>query len=620
MSRAAQCKMHSLGSEAATGCAFNGLLMGGMVMGRLFSKSEGKNKSGSSLEAFLSSLTYEGVLDTYGNASEENLRLPSAITMNVLLTTNTMVAGIIKMIREQEKKFSLKVRTLPYDSMAFEVAAYCHAYLEWCNQSGDDSSFFEDTPFSEALNVSSIMISSFVTKKMSPALPESALWQRSASYLMYLNLSLEEAMAEFEGNLKYAILQGEPRKSKDKHVNANVSFAVDIALKMAIRIDHQTVLSSLFKSSGDLCLDGPEISRERHQQHKKDDIDNFPDRIDNQERDHLVRIPGKRWIIQKGNGSSIFAFPPQFVDASPFIQGLAAVCFDDEKYGFINPDGAFVIEPQFDFAGMNFSEGLAAVMVDEQWGYVDRNGRMVIEPKYEEAGQFTEGLAAVSSEDYVYGYIDKEGKYAIKPRFDHAEPFSESLARIRNHQDRLYGYIDLRGRQVIASMFEENYYHRAGKFSQGLAAVRNGGKSGYLDNTGRFVIEPKFDGFIHDFADGLASVSIDGKLVYIDRTGTPIVITEFYDGEAFSNGLAAVCQRDYEAEERYKKWAEEQYRTQGILCQGPNPMDYLRWGYIDRTGELVISILFNRATSFSEGFAAVRIGEKWAYVSVPRAN
>jgi serine/threonine-protein kinase len=40
-----------------------------------------------------------------------------------------------------------------------------------------------------------------------------------------------------------------------------------------------------------------------------------------------------------------------------------------------------------------------------------------------------------------------------------------------------------------------------------------------------------------------------------------------------------------------------------------------KWGYIDKTGQVVIQPQFDEANLFSEGLAAVRIGSKWGYIN-----
>ena len=58
------------------------------------------------------------------------------------------------------------------------------------------------------------------------------------------------------------------------------------------------------------------------------------------------------------------------------------------------------------------------------------------------------------------------------------------------------------GTIVINPQFDD-----ASSFSDGLALVRIGGGSGFIDKTGSFVINPQFDA-ARSFSEGLASVRI----------------------------------------------------------------------------------------------------------------
>lgn len=74
-----------------------------------------------------------------------------------------------------------------------------------------------------------------------------------------------------------------------------------------------------------------------------------------------------------------------------------------------------------------------------------------------------------------------------------------------------YGYVDHTGKDIIEPKFEE-----AHAFSHGVAAVRSGGKFGYIDPQGQWVIEPTFT-HAEDFgAQGLAAVS-----TMVDANGAP---------------------------------------------------------------------------------------------------
>jgi WG containing repeat len=77
------------------------------------------------------------------------------------------------------------------------------------------------------------------------------------------------------------------------------------------------------------------------------------------------------------------------------------------------------------------------------------------------------------------------------------------------------------------------------QFSEGLAAVKIGGKWGYIDDQGSLVIPPKFAGAWF-FSDGLASVKLTERSPlwgFIDRKGDVVIQPQFGMPLRFSEGL-----------------------------------------------------------------------------------
>ncbi len=183
-----------------------------------------------------------------------------------------------------------------------------------------------------------------------------------------------------------------------------------------------------------------------------------------------------------------------------FSEGLATIKIDG-KYGFIDKTGKIVIEPQFEEA-KPFSEGLAAVKVRgsqySQWGYIDKTGKLVIEPKFFNVQRFSEGLAGVLL-DNQWGFIDKTGSVVVPSKFsgpmsfdgNAVEPFSGGLAMVRIGERA--GFIDKTGNFVIQPQFLN-----ATSFVEGLARVNVGGKwvreVGGYDSTASPVFSAKFKG------------------------------------------------------------------------------------------------------------------------------
>ena len=76
-------------------------------------------------------------------------------------------------------------------------------------------------------------------------------------------------------------------------------------------------------------------------------------------------------------------------------------------------------------------------------------------------------------------------------------------------------------------------------FSQELALVKQNGKIGYLDKTGKLAIKPAYEK-ARGFSDGLAAVKDQTKWGFIDAKGKWVIPASFDDAEDFNSGLCVV--------------------------------------------------------------------------------
>jgi len=81
------------------------------------------------------------------------------------------------------------------------------------------------------------------------------------------------------------------------------------------------------------------------------------------------------------------------------------------------------------FNGLQAQQLLAGAKLGNQWGFIDPQGNWVIKPAYENAGPFFAGLAAVKTST-GWGYISPDGNLVIPAKYKRAEEFREGLARV----------------------------------------------------------------------------------------------------------------------------------------------------------------------------------------------
>lgn len=235
--------------------------------------------------------------------------------------------------------------------------------------------------------------------------------------------------------------------------------------------------------------------------------------------------------------------PTEYEILGDFVYEYIPVIDKKQKFGYINTTGKLVIKPIFQDA-RTFDEELAGAKLNNKWGFIDKSGKWVIKPKFYDVRGFATGFASVQHDkDGKWGFIDKTGNYVIESKFEEAFDFDASLdghASVVFNGHRIS--IDRDGNRVTPYPFELEPYC----CNEGIGITREEGKQGYIDKTGKVIIERQFDK-AYMFTEGLAPVKIGDKWSYIDTTGKIVLDPpkSIYDNlEQFSEGLAIVYTND----------------------------------------------------------------------------
>jgi len=290
------------------------------------------------------------------------------------------------------------------------------------------------------------------------------------------------------------------------------------------------------------------------------------------------------FINAKGHVVVAASIPVPIEDVSDFSDGLARVA----QKGYVDETGRFAIERDFG-SDHDFSDGVAIVgdLV------IDTTGKTVGQLPTDRTDEYSEGLVAFEAEgkpgvrklgpgtffyrDYpgLKGFLDRTGNIAIQPQFAEVGPFVGGLARAV-----LDGYCHIAtwngGRQGSPT---SGY---PGDCGGAPADAISPCKVGFIDRTGAFAIQPRFEA-AEDFREGLAAVRIDGLWGFIDTNGTLVITPRFEQVRWFQEGQAAV------------------------LLKG-------KWGFIDKTGRITIAPRFPQVESFSDSLAIVHAGAKFFYI------
>ena len=105
----------------------------------------------------------------------------------------------------------------------------------------------------------------------------------------------------------------------------------------------------------------------------------------------------------------------------------AAMVRKDNKFGYINENGSWLIEPSYEKAS-NFSNGMAAVFNGDKWGFIDINNQLVIDYQFDKVKRFDSGIA-IAAKDKRWFYIDESGnEITTMPASDKVYDFKNGFA------------------------------------------------------------------------------------------------------------------------------------------------------------------------------------------------
>lgn len=108
------------------------------------------------------------------------------------------------------------------------------------------------------------------------------------------------------------------------------------------------------------------------------------------------------------------------------------------------------------------TRNLAVVKINDKYGCINKKGEIVIEPEWDYIIQGNRNNRILVERDSLFGYIDNKGRILIKPQYHEAELFEEGLAAVYNGEK--YGFINIKGDTVLPFIYDELY----SGFSRGL--------------------------------------------------------------------------------------------------------------------------------------------------------
>ena len=254
----------------------------------------------------------------------------------------------------------------------------------------------------------------------------------------------------------------------------------------------------------------------------------------------MVKINGMYGFINT-NGDSML--PPIYTQASAMMGANAAVN-DGEEWHIINRGGYKVARTSspVDYMGILIG-GKIPIGKDGKYAYTNTGLQVPEELPYDYASNFKNGVAAVKkgnrwalidiNEELITDYVFED---VVLDEFNTCHTAGVIFVK----KDGKYYMANANGQKITENSFDDV------KPFVGTepAAVCVGGKWGFVDTAGNWVMEPQFED-ASSFSIGLAGVCKDGLWGYINKSGTVMIAHQFEDCLPFtSNGITAVKENE----------------------------------------------------------------------------
>lgn len=339
------------------------------------------------------------------------------------------------------------------------------------------------------------------------------------------------------------------------------------------------------------------------------------------------------------------AIQPQWDDAQPFSEGFAVIK-SNEKYGYINKSGETISEAMWDSAH-SFSEGRAAVEKNGRWGFINATGTVVIAPQWSYVKDFSDGAALVRDRvTSLYGFIDAQGNILGEIKWENAQPHSHGLAAVE--YGNLWGFVNAKGEVVVQPQYVEVEDFIDDQTWAITEDIKGNKKFHAINTQGKTLFSASYDEVGH-FSEGYAVVEKGDDRYIINKNGkkvfNAVLIDKFipygssyisqsqdvYTTDYFQNGLISVTQFFWQGRSYTK--TEGLCNTKGTLVldcvwkrvypfsdglarvETESSSGKPLFGYVNKTGTLVIKEQYDKAGDFSDGYAIVWKGSTWYIIN-----
>ncbi len=274
------------------------------------------------------------------------------------------------------------------------------------------------------------------------------------------------------------------------------------------------------------------------------------------------------------------------------------------RYGLVRSDGTLVVPVEYADVLWTVA-GFAAVTDGKNCYLYNLSTAAPVGDAYEEVGGYAQGYVNVK-QNGLWGYLNPEtgdwlGDGCV---WESALPFSEGMAAVS--LGGLYGFVDLTGRTVI-----DPQYADAASFGEGLAGVKVAKRWGFVNAKNEMTVQPAYTA-VKVFRYGLCAVRRDELWGLINADGTIVLKIKYVEIGEFDpvvrrawfkqNKLWGLVAADGTVVLK-PAWGSHDEFNGNTLCRVAYKGKY---GFIDAGGKARVLADYDAASPYRAGVAAVK--------------
>lgn len=280
----------------------------------------------------------------------------------------------------------------------------------------------------------------------------------------------------------------------------------------------------------------------------------------------------------------------------------------DNKIGLCDNKGNIIINPEYKeikSIGNDYKNGYIVITDDNKYGIIDFTNQVILEANYQEIKQITSDNIYIVKENGKLKAINKNKETLIENKFDDVKEINSN--NIIFVKDNKYGVMDKKGNTIIQPQYEDLKY----AFNEYYIA-KKAGKYGIINATNQTVLE---------FNYSKISYRNDASFIEAEKQGN--INTEILN-EKLEKKIEGIISQVNTTKGYIRIRVNDEYKYYNLKFEEIKSQDALtvntlflnkkdgKYGYIDKSGNIVIDYIYDDATEQNEyGYAAVKKDGRW---------